>query len=41
MDLLVSKRRLIHAEEIESVLTVLDRCVVGADMRETLEPHEP
>ena len=36
-----SQRGLIHGEEIECVLPVLDRCILGPEMRESLEPHEP
>jgi hypothetical protein len=35
------ERRLVHTEEVQGVLTVLDRGIVGPDMREALEPYEP
>jgi hypothetical protein len=30
-----------HAEESQCVLPVLDRCIIGPVMRESLEPYEP
>ena len=35
------QRGLIHAEEIDCVLPVLDGCILGPEMRESLEPNEP
>ena len=41
MEKLLVQGRLVRPEERERVLPVLDGCIVGADVRETLEPDEP